>query len=200
MKETKSIKEVAEMLKLGKVIGFPTETSYGLFTNAKCLVCIDQIFRIKDRPKEKTLSVIVKDRQMAEIIAEIPSYVENIFNHFYPGPLTLILNAKKEIPGITKDGSIALRISSQSEIQQLFESIDFPLTATSANISGQNDLYSEKEFRENYSTRSDKPDAFFLGGTLQRQKPTTIVDVRTDDPQIIRQGEVTIEDIKIFLT
>ncbi len=195
MKETRDISEVVAALKEGAIVGFPTETSYGLLANALRSDVTEKIFHIKGRSKEASFSVLVRDDEMAEHLIFPSDQVRKIFKNIFPAPLTLVCTAKKNIPGITKNGTIALRVSSKKEIIEIFKQVDFPLTATSANLSGENDLYSDDDFRENYRSRKNVPDLLFLGGKLERKKPTTIVDLTGKHARILRHGDITIQNI-----
>lgn len=195
MNETKNISDVVGSLKNGFIVGFPTETSYGLLANAYSTEVTEKIFLIKGRSKEAPFSLLVKDIHMAEDLVQVNDPIRKIFKELYPSPLTLVCKAKKEIPGVTKNGTIALRVSPKREVMHIFEHIDFPLTATSANLSGENDLYSDDDFRENYRSRKNAPDLLFLGGKLEQKKPTTIVDLTGEKIRILRQGDVTMQNI-----
>ncbi|MBU1119328.1 threonylcarbamoyl-AMP synthase [Patescibacteria group bacterium] len=196
MKELRLLSDVASVLKKGGVVAFPTETSYGLLCNAYNEKAIDAVYTIKGRGKESPLSLLIKDVKMAEELCEVDERTKKVFNEFYPGPVTIILPAKKTIHGVTYKNTNAIRVSSKKEVKDLFEKITFPLSATSANVRGENDLYSDLEVVRTYKRRDNTPDALFLGGTLQKRKPSTIIDLSGESIQLTREGEIPFGHIK----
>lgn len=185
---TNAIKAVEK----GEIIVYPTDTLYALGANIFDEEVIKKLFRIKKRPTSVPLPVAVFDSNDMNGIAYIDKKTKKIINNFLPGPLTLLLKKKITIPEIVTSGrdTIALRIPDNKIALELLSKTG-PLTATSANIHGKNigsiidDL--KKEFKNNVS--------IFLDDGVLDKSPSTILDLTTENPIIVRQGALKIEQI-----
>jgi L-threonylcarbamoyladenylate synthase len=192
---------IEKNIKLGTLLGkviiekdgtiiYPTETSYGLGCKVASKKALKKIFQIKKRNKEKKLPVIVADRRMAEKFFKLNSDAKKLISKFMPGPLTLIVRTKKEMPKEIGCNKIAFRISSNEFASELSKTVDYPIVSTSANISGSSNIYSEKGLLafEHYVN------AIFLSGNLKKAKPSTIYD--TIEGKILREGSIKKEMIE----
>lgn len=201
-KNSKILEEAADVLRSGGVILYPTETIYGLGANALDDEAVLKIFKIKKRDINKPLSVLVRDMQMAKKIACIDSKAELILNKIWPGPVTIVLRKKDILPySVTADGeTVAVRISSNPFVQSLMSRLDFPITSTSANLSGEKNMLSSEEINYTFSKLEFPPDIFINAGNLSSDKPSAIIDL-TDikNPRIVRMGFMTGEDFNNFL-
>lgn len=201
-KNSKILEEAADVLRSGGVILYPTETIYGLGANALDDEAVLKIFKIKKRDINKPLSVLVRDMQMAKKIACIDSRAELILNKIWPGPVTIVLRKKDVLPySVTADGeTVAVRISSNPFVQSLMSRLDFPITSTSANLSGEKNMLSSEEINYTFSKLEFPPDTFINAGNLSSDKPSAIIDL-TDikNPRIVRMGFMTGEDFNNFL-
>lgn len=182
----------AEILEAGGTIVYPTDTLYGLGANSFNKDAVLKVFKIKKQNRNKPISVIVKDMEMAKKIACIDSKVEKFLNRIWPGPITVILKKKDIIPYIlTGNGeTIGIRIPKSDFISKLAESLDFPITATSANISGENNLLDSNEIIEKFSNCEFSPDLFIDYGEIKNFTASTIVDLSSGTPKILREGIV----------
>ena len=160
----------------------------------KCLdkKAVERIFRIKKRLKNKPLSVIVRDIRMAKTISYIRDREEKILGRYLPGPLTFVLRKKKFVPDILAAGrdSIGIRVPDNKIIKEVMKRIDFPITATSANVSGQLPPYSVNEILEQYGSKKEQPDLIVDVGKLPKVKPSAVVDLTCDPPRVLREGPV----------
>jgi len=130
----------ALLIKKGGVVAFPTETTYGLAVDPFSPAALSRLYRIKARSHNKALPVLVSNRkQLSLLVRSVPPQYSVLMKKYWPGPLTLIFDAKDEIPvELTgHSGSVAIRISSHPVAKQFVEAVGGPVTATSANISGQ---------------------------------------------------------------
>ncbi len=195
-----ALNNAAKILQSGGVIIYPTDTLYGLGANALNEDAILKIYKIKKQDRNKPISVIVKDIKMARKIACIDFKIEKILNEIWPGPITVVLRKKDIISDIlTGNGeTVAIRISDNEFISALMEKIDFPITATSANISGENNLLESKEIIEKFKKAKLAPDLFIDSGDIKDPTASTIIDLTTGIPKIIRAGIVGKEEIKKF--
>lgn len=186
----------------GGVVVCPTETIYGLLANALDEKAIAKIFRIKGRSAQKPVSILVRDLAMARRMACIDSKAEAILRQLWPGPVTVILRKKDAIPYSLTGGTenVAVRISDHPFVRELLKDFAFPVTATSANLSGEKNLLSSEEIRKTFSRRKDAPDLFIDGGDLESGTPSTILDL-TDirNPRLVRMGMVGKGELESFL-
>lgn len=194
--KAKNIKEVIRHLKNGGIVVYPTETAYGLGCDATNQKAVDLIFAIKQRDKEKILPVIVGSLTMAEKWAVFTDKEKELAQKFWPGPLTLILPAKKKLAEgcLAQDNTIALRVSGNDLARGLAEQLGMPIVATSANLSGTGEIYDIKEFKNVFAEAINKYHIGIIdGGLLFKRAPSTIARVEAGGKvTILRQGELKI--------
>ncbi|MCK5332417.1 threonylcarbamoyl-AMP synthase [Candidatus Parcubacteria bacterium] len=190
----------SEVLKSGGVIIFPTDTIYGMGANAFDEETIEKVKKIKDRENEKPLSIFVKDIRSARRIACIDLNIEKILDNIWPGPITVVLRKKDIVPySLTGNGeTVAIRIPQNDFVLKLLKKVDFPIIATSANISGEKNLFSADEIMQEFSKSKPNPDLFVSSGDIQDIQASTIVDLTTTIPKIIRMGIVGKENMQNF--
>jgi len=204
LSDKNQIEKIAEtaagIFKKGGVVIYPTDTLYGLGANALDEDAILKIYKIKKRDRNKPLPVIAKDLKMAKKIACVDSRVEKILNKIWPGSITVRLRKKDIISYILAGNgeTIAVRIPDNEFISTLMNKIDFPITATSANISGEKNLLKTIEIISEFKSAELKPDLFINAGNVKNPKPSTIVDLTTGVPKVLRVGIVGREEMKKF--
>lgn len=171
--EKKTIQRVAGIIKRGGVVVYPTDTVCGLGANALDKEAVRKVFEIKGRDFRKPVSIIVRDLGMTKQVASFGKETEKILKKILPGPVTVILYKKKILPDILTGGSkkIGIRIPDCEFTKALMEKLDFPITTTSANISG-------------------KP---------IKGKPSTVIDLTGPKPRILRVGAVTKKELSKIL-
>ncbi|MCL2141488.1 MAG: L-threonylcarbamoyladenylate synthase [Methanimicrococcus sp.] len=189
------INETALALKSGKLAAFPTETVYGVgacMNNEKAVL---EIYKIKGRPPEKPLSVLIgSTKDMKEMAADIPDFAYQLADRFWPGPMTLILNKNPNIPDSVTAGkkTIGLRIPAHPIPLELVK-IAGPLACPSANLSGERDPKTAADVLEHLY---GKIDILIDGGETSLKIPSTIIDLTAMPPKILRKGGLDINDIK----
>jgi L-threonylcarbamoyladenylate synthase len=185
----------ALMINNGGVVIYPTETLYGLGANALSEIYVRRVFVSKGIPYGSFTTL--RDIEMFREVAIVTELASKLIRSFLPGPLTLVLDEKINFPGlITADtGKVAVRISNHPFVKQLFRYISQPLTSTSANISGGDNLYDIKGI---YDAFNSKVDLIIDSGTLHPSKGSTVVDLTKSPPSIIREGEISRELIEEF--
>lgn len=181
-------KEAALTLLKGRVIVYPTDTVYGLGVNVFDTEAIRKIFAIKKRPQKNPLPVMVGSIAMAKVLAVIDKPREKILKNFWPGPFTFILKKKPGISFLLTAGrnSIALRFPNNYFCQSMIEDFEGPITATSANVSGEAPSPDPREIIDRFSREDFTPDLVIDGGVLPASDPSTIIDLTTDNPRIVR--------------
>lgn len=187
----------ASILNRGGIIVYPTETLYGLGALVSFEQSVERIFEIKGRPHGKSIPLLVKDTEMLERFAQIDERVLSLSARFWPGPLTIVFRQKTGLPELITSGTgkVAVRVSSAEFVKRLFKHIDHPLCSTSANLSGAENIL---EFDYIVRTFEGKVDLIVDSGNLPPSKGSTILDVTVTPPKIVRQGDVSGEDLKEF--
>jgi L-threonylcarbamoyladenylate synthase len=177
-------------LQRGDVIAFPTETLYGLGADALNAAAVDKVFQLKDRDSANPIPVLVSDRAMLSIlVAEVPALAQRLIERFWPGPLTLVLPARTEVPRplLNSTGGVGVRISSHPIATELIKWLGRPLTATSANPSGQAPAHTVKEAKIYFTGRIE---IFVDGGALTSKTGSTVAEVIGDTIRVLREGEI----------
>jgi L-threonylcarbamoyladenylate synthase len=185
------IEKAARILQGKGVIIYPTETLYGLGANPLFPEAMKRLYEIKGRDEAKPIPFLIKDQEMlAALVEEVPPFGRELMARYWPGPLTLIFRAKQGLlPSFRgKDGTIGLRISSHPVAGGIVEALDTPLTATSANLAGEEDLIDGKQLVQLFG---DQVDLIIDAGRVAGQG-STIVDLTIIPPRIVRQGMIDI--------
>lgn len=194
-----NLSQAIASLERGDVVVFPTETVYGLGADALNPAAVEKVFQLKGRNPDTPIPIIVADQAMLkDLVEEIPSIARKLMERFWPGPLTLVLPA---VPGTPKQllnrtGGIGVRISSQPIATQLARELRRPLTATSANPSGQ-PAASTIEQAQNYF--AGEIEIFLDGGKLPSKTGSSVVEVSDDRIKIIREGEISAAQLAVSI-
>lgn len=159
---------------------------------------VKKIFNIKERFHEKPIPILVRDKEMLSRFVEVTEEASRLIDKFLPGPLTLVLRQKKNLPDLisARTGKVAIRISSHQFVRRLFNLVYEPLTSTSANISGGENLFN---FDEIYEAFKDKVDLMIDSGRLPSSKGSTVIDLTVKPHQIMREGDISKDVLKEFL-
>jgi len=187
-----TIATAVRVLKNGGVIVYPTETSYGLGCDATSRKAVKMVYRIKRRISKKPLSVIFGSIASAKRYVQLNNIGSMLVKRFMPGPLTLVAKSKKKLVGSPKN-EIAFRIPSGRFALTIARKFKKPITATSANLSGKEQIYDSDKL----DTFKNKVSLIIDAGNLPKRKISTIFDLRT--MKIIRKGAITKKKIAKFL-
>ena len=183
----------------GKTIAFPTETFYALGASAYSEAAIEKVFTLKGRDYSMPLPLIIEgDDMLREVAAEIPAIARSLIQAFWPGGLTLIFKASPKVPAIltAHTGTIALRQSSHPLARLLVAGARCPITATSANLSGNRSCSSAPQVAESLG---NEVDLIIDGGQTEGLLPSTILDLTATPPRIVREGIIGSERLQPFL-
>ncbi|MBI2097116.1 MAG: threonylcarbamoyl-AMP synthase [Candidatus Sungbacteria bacterium] len=195
--------EAVRVVKAGGVICYPTDTIYGLGGNALEAGVARRIRRIKKRPEEKGMIILVRDVTMARMYAYIDLWTETLLGDLWPGPITVVLQKKDTMPDIVSGGkeTIALRMPHFLFVNELAKQIDFPLIATSANVSGDsNQPRTLASFLAAMRSARYKPDLAIDAGELPNHEPSTVLDLTNrKNPVILRHGVLSKSDLDQML-
>nr|WP_300004627.1 L-threonylcarbamoyladenylate synthase [Tissierella sp.] len=193
------LKEAASIIKLGGLVAFPTETVYGLGANGLDEDAVSKIYRAKGRPSDNPLILHIGEAdQLEDIAEEIPQEALRCIDKFWPGPLTIIFKRKKVVPDIITAGldTVAVRMPENPIARALINLSELPIAAPSANLSGRPSPTSGEHVIEDMS---GKIDMIIDGGSTGIGLESTILDLSTNIPTILRPGAVTLEDLRAIL-
>ena len=184
----------ANLIKRGELVSFPTETVYGLGADGLNVEACRKIFIAKGRPSDKPLSLHVASLEMAEKIAKITSRAEKLFAAFCPGALTIILPKNKIVPDFVTCGraSVGIRFPANDVALSLIRFAGVPIAAPSANLSGK---MPPKTAQEVFDNLSGKIPLILDGGQCTFGISSTIIDLTSAEPQILRHGAIPAEKI-----
>lgn len=180
-----------EALRRGEVVGYPTETFYGLAVNALDELALVRLRQLKGRDADKPISVLVSGRAMLDrLCGSISPLARRLMEAYWPGPLTLVLPARRGLPRpLLSDGYIAVRESSHPTAQALVAAFGGPITATSANPAGEPPATTPESVEEMFEGRC----RVLHGGTTVGGAASTVARVRGSRVEILRQGALRIE-------
>lgn len=185
-------------LKRGEVAVLPTETVYGVGVAVACAPSPDVLFEVKRREKRKPISWLVSEREdLLRYGTGVPEFARVLARTFWPGPLTLVVKASSLVAPafMSSEGTIGLRMPNNECALSLIKAVGCPLATTSANVSGLAPTCSFGKLDEQITSQvaavlSDGDDSAKSGVS------STVVDCTGDHPQIMREGAITIADIR----
>ena len=189
----------AEIISQGGVIAFRTDTFYGLGAdpfNAKAVTCIREL---KGREENKPILVLVADEQeIPRLVTYQSSLFTEVAKRFWPGPLTIVGEARDELPEELTAGArtIGLRLPYDETVRELVRECGGALTATSANLSGQPEARSAHDVARYFPTGVD---LIIDGGEVTATRPSTVIDLSGPAPRVIREGAISAGELEKFL-
>jgi len=182
-------------LKSGKVIAYPTDTSYGLAVDATNVAAIKKLYKVKGRNFNKPVHIIPPTIAAAKKIVQWDKAAEKLAKKFFPGALTLVLGLRVKGLGFSllsaKSGWLGIRMPKNDIALDLAKEFKKPITTTSANVSGQADCYSAADVLKQFSKQKFKPDIIINAGKLVKRKPSTVVKIHNNQIQILRVGPIS---------
>ena len=192
------VSKAASVLRDGGVIIYPTETLFGIGTLALVEEYVRKVFEVKGRDYNKPLPVLFKNLDQLSHYIRLDSFGRKLAEKFLPGPLTLISEQKIYMPSLISAGTgkIACRISSNNFVAELLDILDEPITSTSANISNSPNLFRSDDIIKLFS---NKVDLIVDSGSLPDSKGSTIIDITTSPPLVVREGDIGKEELLEFI-
>ena len=185
----------AAIIRSGGLLGIPTETVYGLGANGLDPDAVLKIFEAKGRPQDNPLILHVSGPEQVEHFChDIPEIAWTLMEHFWPGPLTLVLPAKENVPKRTTAGldTVAIRCPDHDLTRAIIRASGVPIAAPSANISGKP---SPTTAQHVYHDMQGKIEAIVDGGACSVGLESTIVDLTGPEPRLLRPGGITPEQL-----
>lgn len=207
-----SITRAVAALKKGGVVVYPTETAYGLGADATDARAVAEIFKMKGRARSKSVIVLMQDIAMVRRYARVTRAEELLMKRYWPGALTIVVRAKRSmvradsrarripVPAlargvVAKDGTIAVRVSSNAVARALVRSLGRPLVSTSANRAGGKNPYTISAVRAEMGAECagiSVPFYMYNGGALPQGNLSTIVRIERGALHVIRRGAVRV--------
>ncbi|MFB6265935.1 MAG: L-threonylcarbamoyladenylate synthase [Candidatus Nanohaloarchaea archaeon] len=186
-----SIQEAANTVRSGGTVIYPTETCYGIGCDATNEETVKKVYALKDRPREKGLTVIVDGVETAEKYCYLTPDDRKIVDEFMPGPLTLVAEKKENVPDLL-NSDFAFRIPGSGAAREIAERSGVPVVATSANVSGKGSNYSVDSIDDGLV---EDVDLVLDAGELEERKPSTVTRLTGEGLKVYREGPVSREEI-----
>jgi L-threonylcarbamoyladenylate synthase len=182
--------EARRVLKGNGIIAVPTETFYALAANPFQEAALSRLFALKQRAPEKPVLLLVDGPAMLEqLVQEAPNSARRLMEKFWPGPLTIILPSLPHLPRLITagTGTVGVRHPRHPLTCRLINELGYPITGTSANRSGRPPLTRADEVVREFG---DEVDLILDAGDCPGGKPSTIIDVSSSPPRLVRAGAV----------
>ncbi|MCL5435599.1 MAG: L-threonylcarbamoyladenylate synthase [Patescibacteria group bacterium] len=205
-----SIQAAVRTLKAGGCVVFPTDTAYGLAVDATNKKAVRRLYRIKGRNFNKPVHVVVSSLAQAKKLVRFTPLAERLFKKFLPGALTLVLPLKYNSPSpplklrggrrglwilSAGTGTLGIRMPNNHVASALVKKFGRPITATSANVSGESVCYSAAAVVAQFKGRKFQTEMILDSGRLPKVKPSTIVAIKQQSVKILREGPISRKQI-----
>lgn len=205
---TTNINQAARIIEQGGVIAFPTDTFYGLGCNPFNAEAVERIYQIKGRPDSKAILLLIDDltsiarctnlSQLDDQGDQIVERFQLLAQHFWPGPLTMVLPAHQLLPDnlVSSNRTVGVRLPDYLPARQLAGAVGGVITATSANLSGASNTRTAAEVAAQLGERLD----YILdGGETRGGAPSSVVDITVEPPRLVRAGAIAVNQLVTVL-
>jgi len=185
----------AQSIQDGGIVVFPTRTLYGLGADAFNVDAVNRVFSLKQRPWDKPVSVLIGCRQdIVSLVRHVPDVALSVMERFWPGNITIVFEAKETLPEklTSKTGKIGVRIPKHNVALSLVKRVKFPITATSANLSGHTGCSNISQLHPDIV---DCVDFILDAGELKGKMASTVIDVTVHPLKVLREGEISARQI-----
>jgi L-threonylcarbamoyladenylate synthase len=192
----KQVEQGISILKQGGIVAFPTDTVYGLGAAVNLPQAVARVYEVKERPKNMPLPLLLADKSQIEEVAEpVPPIAWLLAAKFLPGGLTIVLFKSKSVPDTVTGGgkTVAIRIPAHPIPLALIRGVGTPIVGTSANLSGKPSALTAEEV---YAQLDSKVDLIIDGGRCPGGRESTIVDLTSETPIILREGAISQEELE----
>lgn len=185
-----AVPRAVDLLQMGQVIAFPTDTVYGVGAHALQPVAVARLYRLKERPPHLAIPLLLADAQeMARVCQDVPPLAWVLARHFWPGGLTLVLRRAPKVPNTVTAGgpTVAVRVPDHLLVRQICDRLGAPLAATSANLHGQPPPVHADGV---YSAFGRQLPLLIDGGPCPGGIASTVLDLTVSPPAILRPGPI----------
>lgn len=193
------LEEGGRILRQGGLVAFPTETVYGLGADGLNTEAVKKIYQAKGRPSDNPLILhIASIEKIKELAVNIPERAQILMEKFWPGPLTMVFNKKKNVPDQVTGGldTVAVRMPSHPIARNLIAAAQVPVAAPSANLSGRP---SPTEAKHVIRDLEGRVDMIIDGGPCQKGIESTVIDFTSSEPILLRPGSIPLEEIEAVI-
>ena len=207
-----AVLEACRVLRASGTMIYPTDTAYSLGANACDSVAVEKVFQIKNRHHSKPLPVLVRNLAWAKELAYITPRQEKYLASIWPqataeslrgkpGPVTVILPRREYLSALTTANgmTVGLRVANSPFLDKLLAKLGYPLTATSANLSGEEASNDIDKVVAELETGERQPNLVIDAGVLSKSLPSTVLDLTSDEPKILRVGPTSPELLRRLL-
>jgi L-threonylcarbamoyladenylate synthase len=190
------IRDVANAISEGHIVAFPTDTIYGMGCDVFNEEAVEALYEIKGRPKNKPINVLISSvDQVYDIAKNIKPLFFNLAEKFWPGALTIIVEKNTLVSDVVTSGlsNVGVRFPNNKVVQELINITHTPLATTSANLSEEPSATKAKDVLKYFS---GKIPYIIDGGTAEIGQSSTIVDIASKPPKVIRHGAIEYAELK----
>ena len=186
--------EAVQCLKSGGIVAIPTDTVYGLGADPFNASAVQRLYTLKGRPDGKPIPLVLSSVEDVHRVAQnLPDYFFHLTDRFWPGGLTIIVEAKDLLPVLTADGNtVGVRIPNNPLLLNILQAFGGPAAITSANLSGEPPATSVQEIGDELASRIDM---IVDGGKTPGPIPSTVYDISVSPPLIRRHGVISEETL-----
>ncbi len=185
-----SLKKAVIFLRKGGIVAFPTDTFYGLGVDIFCKAALERIYQAKGRKATNPILVVIANiTYLRSLTAQVSEEAKSLIKQFWPGPLTLLFPARSDLPSalVGETGKIGVRIPAHPTALALLNEWNGPLTATSANPTGQKSPMTVQEIS---LSLKKKLDLILDAGPTTGENESTIIDTTLHPPRLVREGQI----------
>ncbi|NUM36318.1 MAG: threonylcarbamoyl-AMP synthase [Candidatus Brocadiae bacterium] len=197
------IQKAVDTLKNHGLLVYPTETCYGVGVDGTSQIAVDKVLQYKSKREDKPLSVAVCNKDMAQEYAVLNETAHNIFDNFLPGPITVVCKDKNKLAkGVASSlSTLGLRLPAYPLVLEIVKAFGKPITATSANVSYKKTPYSIQDILDNTSQKQKNLLGLLIdAGDLPKRKTSTVVDTTLEGIHILREGDIIIQNCRVFVS
>jgi L-threonylcarbamoyladenylate synthase len=194
--ELMKINETAEIILSNGIIGYPTETVYGLGANALSDAAVEKVFELKGREKNKPILIIASELdQVKKLVVSFSHQAEILAKAFWPGALTMVFEAAPQLSKLLLGGGnhIGIRIPASQICLELLKLCGVPITSTSANLSGRENPITAQEVLDYFGK---KLDLIIDGGRLPSRVASTVIAIENEKLKLLREGAIPFAKIQ----
>ena len=194
MKVDSRVSDAIKTLKSGGIIAIPTDTVYGIGADPFNPVAVQKLYTIKGRPEDKPIPLVLGSvADVTQVTQNLPDFFYHLTKKYWPGGLTIIVQAKNLLPQLTANGStVGLRIPNQQLLLNILQEFGGPLAITSANLSGKPAATTPNEFGDELIA---KIDYIVDDGQTPGPIPSTVYDISVSPPQVRREGVISTDTL-----
>jgi L-threonylcarbamoyladenylate synthase len=190
------IARAVEVLHGGGIVAFPTDTVYGIGAHAMQPCAVDKLYRAKERPRDKAIPLLLPSFEaLPEVVASVPDAARAVAARYWPGALTIVLRRAPGVPDVVTAGgeTVAVRMPDHALTLALLRTLDAPLAATSANLSGEPAPDTADGVLAQLEGRID---LLLDGGRCPGGVASTVVDLTVDPPAVLREGAIGLDALR----